>query len=329
VEVLDYLLGDVSNGTDRGVGDNLVEDADLSLMGAHYGANAAAMDAANARYLDIGPTLDRSMNTRPVTDGRVDFEDLFVLSTNYSTVPGAPAALAVADAAARDAQAPERVELQAPSLVAAGETISASLGIEGAGRMQGLTAQLSWDASVVQPLDVSMSAWLQAQKGVALSARPGNVDVALLGVREHGLSGAGELANVRFRALRVGDPHIRLDRVEGRDAANRTLPAAALEAKTNAVVPAHTLLLAPAPNPARGPVLVTFALAHSGRVDLAIYSVDGRLVRTLAGGELAAGAYQFTWGGEDDARRASAAGVYFAQLVVQGKRFTQKIVHLQ
>jgi hypothetical protein len=329
VEQLNYLLGDVSNATDRGVGDNLVEAADLSLFGAHYGASAAAMDAAHVRYLDIGPTLDRSVDTRPVTDGRVDFEDLFVLATNYSLVSGAASALTVADAAARDAQAPERVELHAPSLVEAGETISASLGIEGAGRVQGLTAQLSWDASVVQPLEVSSSAWLEAQNGVVLSARPGNVDLALLGVREHGLSGASDLASVRFRALRVGDPQIRLDRVEGRDAANRTLLAGALEAKTSAILPAHTLLLAPAPNPARGPVLVTFALAHTGRVDLGIYSVDGRRVRTLAGGELAAGAYQFTWTGEDDARRTSAPGVYFAQLVTQGKRFTQKIVHLQ
>src|SRR4029077_8218684 len=107
-----------------------------------------------------------------------------------------------------------------------------------------------------------------------------------------------------------------IDGVDARDAANRTLSASALEATTSTVAPAHTLLLAPSPNPGRGPVQVTFTLAHAGRVDLAIYGVDGGRVRALARGELAAGAYQFTWGGEDDARRAGAPGVYFAQLVV-------------
>src|SRR5262245_6449226 len=201
--------------------------------------------------------------------------------------------------------------------------------MEAAGRVQGLSAQLAWDPSVVVPVDVTRSGWLESQNGVALSARPGEVDVALLGVRERGLSGAGDLATVRFRALRVGDPQLKLDNVDARDAANRVLGPSALQATSHVAAPARTLLLAPAPNPARGPVQVTFALAHAGRVDLAIYSVDGRRVRTLAGGEMAAGAYHLLWTGDDDGRRGAQPGVYFAQLVANGRRFTQKLVHLQ
>src|SRR5262249_3765082 len=145
----------------------------------------------------------------------------------------------------------------------------------------------------------------------------------------HGFSGAGDLATVSFRALRLGDPRIRLDRVDARDAANRSLGAGALETATKAAPPARTVLLAPVPNPSRDPVQVTFALAQAGRVDLAIYSVDGRRVRTLVGGELEAGAYHFTWTGDDDSRRTASPGVYFAQLVAHGRRQSQKLVHLQ
>src|SRR5262249_42820237 len=80
----DYRLRDVSNGPVRGTGDNVVGDADLSLLGAHYGADGNAMNAADVRYLDIGPTVDRALDSRPATDGRVDFEDLFVLASNYT-----------------------------------------------------------------------------------------------------------------------------------------------------------------------------------------------------------------------------------------------------
>jgi hypothetical protein len=327
--VLDYLLGDVSNGTERGVGDNVVEDADLSLLGAHYGADAARLSAGKARYLDIAPTVDHALDGRPIPDGHIDFDDLFTLASNYGPAPLAASAMALANAAAENAKGPEQVELRAPSLVDAGDTFDATLAIDGSGRVQGLSAQLAWDPSVVVPEAVTGSSWLGSQKGMVLSAQPGGIDVALLGTRERGLTGAGDLATVRFRALRLGDPQVKIDHVDARDAANRTLGPSALQATSHVAPPARTLLLAPAPNPARGPVQVTFALAQAGRVDLAIYSVDGRRVRTLADGVMPAGSYHLTWPGDDDAHRGIAPGVYFAQLVANGRRFSHKLVHIQ
>ena len=99
-----------------------------------------------------------------------------------------------------------------------------------------------------------------------------------------------------------------------------------IEARTAA--PAQTLLFAPVPNPTHGPAQVSFALARAGRVDLAVYSVDGRRVRTLAGGPFAPGAYHFDWSGDDDSRHPVAPGVYFTQLVTQERRFSRKLVRL-
>jgi flagellar hook assembly protein FlgD len=92
--------------------------------------------------------------------------------------------------------------------------------------------------------------------------------------------------------------------------------------------PERTLLLAPTPNPSRGARTVSFALAAAGDVDLAIYSVDGRRVRTLAHGAFAAGNYRFTWEGDDETHRAAAPGLYFAQLVTGGRRYSRTLVHL-
>src|SRR5262249_59913018 len=92
-------------------------------------------------------------------DGRIDCEDLAVLADHWGGAPAAAAMLAIADAASREAGARERVEVQAPSLVEAGDEFAVTLAMTAAGRVQGLSAQLAWDASVVQPLGVPRSAW--------------------------------------------------------------------------------------------------------------------------------------------------------------------------
>jgi len=319
----DYILGDVSNHADQGFGDGIVDEADLSLMGAHYGIEGNRIVLENVRYLDVGPTTDSSPRSRPVTDGRIDFEDLFMVALNFHLTVAPASAIALGDPSA-----PERFELRAPSLAAARETFDVVLGVQAEGRIQGLTAQLDWDASVAQPISVAGSAWLEAQQGVVLSAGPGDIDAVLLGLRAQGLTGSGDVATVRFRALRTGDPRIRLARLDARDGANHALDAASVQIEARTAAPAQTLLFAPVPNPTHGPAQVSFALARAGRVDLAVYSVDGRRVRTLAGGPFAPGAYHFDWSGDDDSRHPVAPGVYFTQLVTQERRFSRKLVRL-
>ncbi|MEQ1833112.1 MAG: FlgD immunoglobulin-like domain containing protein, partial [Candidatus Eisenbacteria bacterium] len=327
--LLDYLPGDFANGSTPGTGDNAVGFADVSLLGAHYGISGAAVTSAGVGYLDIGPTIDRSPRARPATDGRIDFEDLIVLVTNFGALSSPAALTTAADAMASRATGDEQLALDAPASVRAGETFRVTLSLHGAGRVQGLSVQLGWDPVMAEPVDMQASSWLTQQRGVAFSAAPGRIDAALLGVREQGFSGEGEVATVTFRALRTGAPLLRVAHAEARDAANRPLSAELLGLDHLDARPAQTLLFAPSPNPARGPALVSFALAQGGRADLAIYSVDGRRVRTLAAGELPAGQYHFTWNGETDDHGRASPGVYFAQLVTRGQRFSRKLITLQ
>jgi hypothetical protein len=326
-----YALGDVSNGVTAGVGDNQVNDVDVSLLGAHYGISGSAITSAGVSYLDVGPTTDLALTSRPFTDNRIDFEDLIVVASNYGQVSSPAAIVAGADAMRRAARGPEQLTLAAPAAVEAGESFTATVHMRGEGRAQGLSVALAWDATVAEPLAVASAGWLEAQKGVVLSPGPGVVDAALLGVRPTGISGEGALATVTFRAVRSGDPQLHFGRVLARDAANRPLPPEALvtsDRGDHAATPAHTALLAPAPNPAAASAAIAFTLAQPGRVELEIYSVTGRRVRTLASGELAAGAYTFTWAGDDESHRAVSPGVYFARLTVHGgPRLTRTLVH--
>jgi hypothetical protein len=325
---LDYHLGDVSDGFVRGAGDNRVGLEDVSLLGAHYGISGAMLVTDSVAYLDVGPTLDGLINGRPATDNLIDFEDLMVFSLNFQSV-SAP------QSSVRPAQPPtanrkgESFELEAPALVRPDDEVAAVLHLTAGGSMQGFSAQLAWDPTVVQPIGSGSGGFLEAQGGAVLSPRAGAVDGALLGVRGMGITGSGDLATFRFRALREGDAAIRIASVNARDANNRPLDASGLGRSVVAAVPAHTLMLAPSPNPARGAATLAFALAQSGHADLAIYSVDGRRVRTLAHGARAAGTYRLVWMGEDDGGRAQAPGMYWARLVTGGSTFTRRVVYLR
>src|SRR5262249_36730778 len=158
--------------------------------------------------------------------------------------------------------------------------------------------------------------FVEDQGGVVLSPGPGGVDAALLGVGGSGMTGSGDAARFRFRALRDGDAGLHIARVIARDAANRPLDPAGVSSAIVDAVPAHTLMLAPSPNPAPGGTALAFSLAEGGNAELAIYSVDGRRVRTLAHGARDAGDYRLTWRGEDDGGDAQAPGVYWARLTV-------------
>jgi hypothetical protein len=58
-------------------------------------------------------------------------------------------------------------------------------------------------------------------------------------------------------------------------------------------------LSSPTPNPFRGRAMLRFGLAREGDVQLELFDVTGRNVRTLAAGKHAAGEHTLTWDGRD------------------------------
>ena len=82
------------------------------------------------------------------------------------------------------------------------------------------------------------------------------------------------------------------------------------------------------PNPAHRRTLIRFRTGSDGPIDLAIYSSDGRRVRTLLHGDRAAGTDVLRWDGVDERGEASPAGVYFVKLESRGETAKQKIIWL-
>lgn len=83
------------------------------------------------------------------------------------------------------------------------------------------------------------------------------------------------------------------------------------------------------PNPCASSTEVRFALAQRERIDLRIYDVSGRLVRTLVADVLDAGVHRVRWDGLADSQHRAASGVYFVRLDAESGSAKHKIVLLQ
>lgn len=68
------------------------------------------------------------------------------------------------------------------------------------------------------------------------------------------------------------------------------------------------------PNPFNSSTTISFTLPEAGHVDLAIYDIAGRLVKTLVNADVNAGQQVIIWDGTDTSGRPVTSGIYFYTL---------------
>jgi hypothetical protein len=90
--------------------------------------------------------------------------------------------------------------------------------------------------------------------------------------------------------------------------------------------PAGVPALRAVPNPFNPQTTLRFTLPRTEAVELAIYDLAGRRVRTLLRGDLPAGAAALTWDGSDDDGRSQPSGVYVARLRAASLDATARLV---
>jgi hypothetical protein len=317
---LNYHLGDVSDGVTPGAGDNTVNTVDASLLGAHYGATGASL--VGFEYLDVGPTVDNTVNGRPAVDGIVEFEDLVMFAINWapnvSIVAGpSPSPL---HAKPVGSNATDWLTVNDPATVNAGDLFDVPVVLNGSGDLIALSVTLGWNPAVVKPVGVSAGDLITSLGGMVLSPGPGRADAALLGAAQ-GISGQGNVAMVQFQAIAAGAPRISIAQVLGRNAANQDVAVGIQNplAVDNSIV--NVTHLSPViPNPVRNVAELGFSLAKRGSASLAIYSVDGRLVKSLARGVQEPGNYRLTWNGTEEHGAVAKSGVYFVRFEAAGVR---------
>jgi hypothetical protein len=94
-------------------------------------------------------------------------------------------------------------------------------------------------------------------------------------------------------------------------------------------LPVRTLLAQVYPNPFARELRVSYQLASSSRVSLAVYDAAGRAVCGLVDGVSEPGYYLVSWDGCDDRGRRVPAGVYFVRFHTDDYQSVQKTVLLK
>jgi hypothetical protein len=68
------------------------------------------------------------------------------------------------------------------------------------------------------------------------------------------------------------------------------------------------------PNPVSGPSTIFLRAGSAGIVTVGVFDLEGKLVRSLFRGDLAAGERDLSWDGLDEAGRLLPSGVYFVRM---------------
>ena len=83
------------------------------------------------------------------------------------------------------------------------------------------------------------------------------------------------------------------------------------------------------PNPFRNWTEIAYAVPQPTRLNLAIYDLTGRKIRTLVDGEVAAGVHRVVWEGTDGRGRRVSPGVYFVKMEAGGWRQTRTVTFVR
>ena len=99
--------------------------------------------------------------------------------------------------------------------------------------------------------------------------------------------------------------------------------------KPGAAPPAVTWLGEAFPNPMNPTATIKFTIGAVGKVQLRVFDVSGRVIKTLVDETRAAGTYSVVWDGTNDRGETVASGVFFYQLNAPGYSGEKKIVILR
>jgi flagellar hook capping protein FlgD len=269
-------------------GDGVVDAiGDITPLGACFGT--ADPDGLYNAYCDVGRTDDWSRLGIPLTDSTIDFEDLMVFSMNFSVV-----------SATKDrAPLSKIVDLAWVTLDDGRQALRL---LDGTG-VKGLRVR-----AAVPVISVNAGDLISEQIQPTFMKNVGellDVSVAVMGSNE-GLRGTGDLLVLELAdGVDASDLSIS---VRGTD--NSKLDYR-MDMLSGTSAPRVFSLSANYPNPFNPSTKITFALPEGHNVRLAVYDLEGRLVRTLISEPREAGTHTTIWNGRDEDNQFVSSGTYF------------------
>jgi hypothetical protein len=211
-----------------------------------------------------------------------------------------------------------------------GGQIRVDVHVSGAEMLTAAMVRVAYD-----PLELAL---LRVEKGELLARgggtvllntirRDGVIELCMgrLNPESPGVTGAGCLASLVFQV--TTPPESGFDYAyDLRDWRNDVLTRGSSELGRFGVVPAHTALYQNYPNPLSPHTSIVFALPTRQDVELAVYDLGGRLVKTLVNAPVEPGVHAIEWNGLTDKGTPAPSGVYFYKLRAGDMEHSRKLV---
>jgi hypothetical protein len=83
------------------------------------------------------------------------------------------------------------------------------------------------------------------------------------------------------------------------------------------------------PNPFNPSTTIEYQIVKQGNVEVSIYDINGRLVKTLVNETQYPSSYTIQWNGRDESNRTVASGTYFYQVKSNGTQLVKKMLLLK
>jgi len=198
--------------------------------------------------------------------------------------------------------------------------------------VKGLHAGLSYNPAALEYVGVSQGSLVTSQTSPVFFEKMGDagkvqVDLAAM-LSTSTIKGSGEVAVVEFRVIGTGNTTPVLTAADLRDKANRAL-GKKIEPRQDDTLVSDGATVAVAfgayPNPFKGTTEIAFSVPVASTVSLKVYDVNGRLVRSLVDGSVAAGSHRVVWDGRTGAGSQTAPGVYLAVVKIGDRETASKM----
>jgi hypothetical protein len=135
-----------------------------------------------------------------------------------------------------------------------------------------------------------------------------------------------------FNSIEEGGERINVTKMIVKDyfkEANCYVATGVEEGPGSAAPPIRSALMQNTPNPFNPETAINYTVAHTSKVAIRIYNVNGALVRTLVDRVQVAGAHAERWNGTDDRGRPLPSGAYFYRLESEGFLDSKKLILLR
>lgn len=306
-----YHLGDV-NYTGK------IGFPDLAIFAFAYGSSVSG--PGWDPHCDIGPTAGDDPDSIPFPDGHINFNpDLYNFCQNWGDGSGSPKV------------SPSSItDLANVSITGAevGDNFVAKLMVGHADGIQAMRVAFDYDNSLVQLVGIEKGELLSKAPVFFWTAKDGiDIHVAALG-RGATIGSEGEVATLKFKLLREGNPELSVQAIELIDTEGREVDWT-FNKVTGPALPTVFALTQNYPNPFNPNTHISFALPEASKVTLKVYNIAGQLVKTLVNDELAAGHHTVMWNGTNSSGSEVGSGIYLYRLETEKFTSVKKMVFVK